>query len=291
MKLSRKIALFAIAIFFALNAFAQKISFTDTSNKWTVWHISDGDLWPHVYLFSLSQDVMIDSLLFRQLNAYPASGLVREDTVAHKVFFKGTYIGMDTNLVVLYDYNWHIGDTVAHNSYVHIIDSSDNRLINGLSHKVWHFQPIAGPASMPYYVIEGVGSTAGPLFPILPDNFEQYFKLVCFSNQSTTPLVNPVVGYFDNATSCALSVDNAMGKLPQVQIVPNPINKSSSKIVFGKRIELGEITIYNTIGQKVISATIHNINDFPLTNIHPPGLYYYDIIADGKHYKGKFLCE
>ena len=141
-------------------------------------------------------------------------------------------------------------------------------------------------------VIEGIGCTDDPIFPLFPLNFEAGTQLFCFNTNSTTPTVSPKVsGYFDNTTSCTLGVDQITPKSKTTTIYPNPIDETS-KIVFSNNISTGSVTVVNDIGQVVLNIPFQNKDDLLIGDkINVPGIYFYRVTDNnnGQVLSGKFV--
>ncbi len=132
--------------------------------------------------------------------------LVREDTVAGKVYFKswdppGNMIGngaylMDTAEFVAYNFGLNVGDTMimpfVYGGYgtaisMHILIQKDSVKINDVWHIAQRFKcPLGfGSSWSEYDVVEGVGSLTNPVNPAPFFNFENTQKLYCFGNGDT----------------------------------------------------------------------------------------------------------
>lgn len=282
---------------------AQKIHFTDTSNKWTVWYRYQATgLQTNIY--SYTGDTTINGLQYR----VSQFGLVREDTASHKVYIKNcrnnTGIQFsDTNELVLYDYNLVVGDTVRYiygkpnDSFVSYVKTVDSVKINNTWHRTWLMEPLV--FSQHYTVIEGVGSTAGPWIPVHPAIFEDGWTLKCFYNNGIHPTVVPAVAVFgapaafDNDQSCALAIQDIDKWNKNVKLVPNPAN-SRSRILLPNEIMQGRLTIVNTIGQTVYAHFIKNETEIYIGDkLNAAGIYFYTVTDEltGHRYAGKFVYE
>jgi hypothetical protein len=225
--------------------------------------------------------------------------LVREDTITSKVFVRALDLptcGLDTVETLLYDYNWQLDDSVHSyvetNHFIHYVSAIDSTLINATWHKVWHFKYTftAFISSRDYDVIEGIGCTQSLLFPLHPVAFESHDKLICFENNSSTPAVSPTVsGYFNNTTSCSLSIEDLPAHYAKSSVVPNPINESAT-LRLPKRLNSGTLKIYNAVGQLITEMPFQNKTELPIGDkIYVHSLYYYQVTgADGEVYTGKF---
>ncbi len=288
----------------SISSFGQKIRFSDRTNVWKELELAD---WPITYLDyqcnyigdTISNGIKYE--IFSGARGLPSGlCLIREDSILSKVYVKilpnfgGSSI--DTTEQVLYDYNWQVGDTVIRNLngyFIHVISGVDSTLINSVWHKVWHFQAV-NSGSKNFDIIEGIGCTDNPIFPLSPMNFENAFRLMCFRNFSGSPTVNPAIsGYFDNKTSCTLGIDQIAEKSKNVLVIPNPINKSG-KIVFPYTISTGSVILSNVIGQIVINIPIQNKEEIAIGDkIEVSCLYFYRVvdIQSGKVFSGKFMVQ
>jgi hypothetical protein len=302
----KKILLFFYLLLSIKSAcFGQKIRFTDTTN---IWSVADGFIGPpsevYYFQFQYSGDSVIDSVHYQALIAFPYTHycFIREDTVKRKIWIRGTF-DFDTmsRELLLMDYNLKVGDSISHfyyrDSFICVVNSIDSVLINSVWHKVWEMKYVHGNVLFEvggYYVIEGIGSDGGPLYPLDPLEFENYWVLYCFSNNNSHPLVSPSQGRygFNNTSSCHLQVENLSSKHAQIYIVPNPAN-NTSKIVFPLAIQSGAIRIYNAFGQLVRQESFSNHSQYFIGFLGASGLYYYQVIDANlnQRFTGKFVYE
>ncbi|MEN9699608.1 MAG: hypothetical protein RLZZ301_806 [Bacteroidota bacterium] len=223
------------------------------------------------YSYTLSTDTIVNATtytkIYQQKSHYPNdpwtsgcdwccpspavvyyAGALREDELAHKVFFLPPGAGSDT---LLYDFNLAVGDTIplSFNNwcpYLHV-GSIDSVLIGTSYRKRWNMECIDLSAS----VIEGIGNTFGLLERL--DFFEQGGQLDCFSqnNQSLYPSYSP---------NSACELVTGLEEVPQVafRVSPNPLSQEAS-IQFERTLQNATLSLYNCYGQKV--KELSNIND------------------------------
>lgn len=281
---------------FAGNIDAQKIRFTDTSNVWCAMYNATQVYEPHY--FSFNGDSIINGLTYQKLyGGYLAEPvLIREDTVLQKVYIlPNSNIGNDTGTAerLLYDYTLQVGDTITQihqsDTFRHYVSGIDSVLINNVWHKVWDMSPVT---SDQYYVIEGIGAIRSPWFPAYPVMSLGFYVFSCFTNADGQPLVAPSVGNFDNYNSCLLNLKSNVSN-KNVAVFPNPIT-NESKIVFNTTIKSGQLSVFNSIGQKVIDVPVLNTTEYKIGDkITVQGLYYF-ILTDGSDnssYTGKFVYQ
>jgi len=308
----KKIVLALLLLILNTSSFAQKIRFSDSTNVWKGLDYDWTTSPPSVDLYTASyiSDSIINGYHYKLLLAvfntyYPNSEyyFIREDTIASRVFARNLFYSgssSDTIEQILYDYNWLVGDTVnryygTSEHYQTYIEGIDSTMINGIWHKVWHFMPTATTESMgtaEYYVIEGMGCISDPLLPLRPMAFENGTQLTCFANNGTTPFVSPMVdGYFDNATSCTLAVNDIIKKNKSATVLPNPIS-IDSKITLPYSISSGTLVVLNDIGQTIINTPFQNKDELLIGDkITTLGIFFYRVTdkSTGNVFAGKFV--
>ncbi len=230
---------------------AQKMHFTDSTN---IWHemqpqYNAPDPWIFYYAsYSFIGQEVIDSFRYTRFTF----GLVREDTVAKRVYLREA-----SGEVLLMDYNLNVGDTFRGAYYNFTVISIDSTVINTQWHKVWYFSKV--PPGGIYgrtelCVIEGIGCIQDPLY--MMRNFTGCVEcsqplMYCFSNNGSAPPLSPKVTFFDNSTSCAhfptLSVPQP--PLTRVSIFPNPANES---ITVSSATKIGSIILADLLGRVLL---------------------------------------
>lgn len=297
----------------------QKMRFTDSSNVWNVVSGCSCDPPPDnqgKVTFSYSTvDSIINGVHYCLLTGTGVrsyiplkKGLIREDTLTHRVFIRGIYAppstqGIDTVERLLYDYNLLVGDTFrafgGNYHWIHYVSSIDSTYVNGTVHKVWHFDPSYQPGVTSgglksYYVIEGIGCLDHPLFPAFPHIFEEDAALLCFFSKGLQPMVSPKVAlYYDNLTSCTLGVDDNILTKGLVTVVPNPVTKASI-IRLPARMRSGTLSIYNSAGQLVARTAFSNSSAIQMpAAVERAGLYLFEVrdAETGRAFTGRFIHE
>jgi len=298
----KKTLLISLLIFLSISSFGQKIRFSDSTNRWLWYYVStDGSGLVFLNNANYSYDTVIHGTVYNyiSLGAY-----VREDTILRKVFaIYPISDPSDTSEKLLYDFSLNVGDSFRNEYVVYYVSGIDSVLINTIWHKVWHLiyaRSITGLyISIDNDVIEGIGSTSYPLFPISPVTLiEGGDILTCFSTNGTTPPLSHKVGlYFDNATSCSLTfglgVNNVANRNKNASLFPNPINESS-KIVLPYNITSGSLVIVNDVGQEIINMPFQNKEELLIGDqIKVPGIYCYRVRDNqsGATFSGKFVHE
>ncbi len=262
-------------LFFVHNSNAQKIRFTDTSNKWKFEYNSwgNGNHYTYTDSYYLGDSVINGkSYVF-----FKDRGFVREDTTLGRVFILN-----DTTDYILYDYNLKVGDTFVdrYTPDTLIITQAYTIIINGINHKIWESTSLVGRA-VSFILIEGIGDVSRKYF-------ENGSWLICFKNNGS----NVYITQYSSAEGCVLSVkDNIPDKL-FTTITPNPANEYST-INFPYTIQQGQLLIINSIGQVVADKEVHNRQEIRLGSLSTSGLYYYKLIDKhcGNNFSGKFIYQ
>jgi hypothetical protein len=242
--------IFFLSLLLALGSYAQKVHFSDTTNKWVTtfgYGGSGASNWNTIYSYYNYADSSAEwngktyHVLIR--NGMPIA-LVREDTALQKVFLKpietfyGDYLKVrSTGEFVYMDYSLQVNDTLEmpltyNNSFnidtpatsKHVVVAIDSILMNNIWHKVFTMQVVSGFEFGGHYTwIEGMGSsTTGPIIePAHPPGGIN--KMICFQNKGTYPIAS--------LTAC----DNPAGINPagldnkvSFEIFPNPASTTLS---------------------------------------------------------------
>lgn len=291
-------------------ALAQKVRFTNLTNHWAITRTYfDGNNTTYSRAnYQYTDSVLLNGYVYHTLVSQQRhdSLLIREDTVAGKVYAisaRSYYGGTTNNEIVLYDYNLVVGDTFSvatvfgnqNNEFKWVVDSVITTSINGTNHKVFYFDGIPGSSShlLSFVTIEGIGATLNPVFPIYGTFFEEYNYLACFSTNQTTPPVNPQIDWFNNTTSCTLSVPDVLTKEHKVSVAPQP---AQDMVTFNlpETFTEGEIIISDLLGRTVYSRRFNNSATLQVTNTAQfKGIGVYVIVdkKTGKKYTGKVVFE
>jgi len=198
----------------SFGAAAQKLRITDSTNHWvTVGDCADCPFFSLYY--SYGSDTIIAGNHYRVLTVTPwfppricpggcsnfsAGFVLREDTITNKVYYRylNVFASPDPLEHVLYDYSLNAGDSISYPSFTPVpmvdsIVSIDSTLINGVYHKIQNIQnkSTSGGGSRAYSVVEGLGTTNGPVLPaFFIGCFEYEERLACFSQDTTYPLIH-----------------------------------------------------------------------------------------------------
>lgn len=294
--------LITLLCLFALPSNAQKIRFTDSTNRWNVvtgW----GAKWPPP-LYYATKDYYYDF-------SYIVSGQVRrrlqggghgsvwqsfwvwEDTTIGKVYILNPHTNAEE---VLYDYNMKVGDTLKNwhgDARANVVAGIDSVLINNVWHKVFH--GYNSNTAFNFRIIEGIGTDGTPIAPDF--NYlgsEQLISLACFQNKGMVP-VTPANSSFriKNCADTLLSVQDLDKTNKHVEVYPQPAH-SQITIKISYLITNGFICISNTLGQLVYRFDFSQKDKLDIRNTTGmKGVYYYRIAdkVNGNEYSGKLLFE
>lgn len=276
-----------LLLFCLQTAYGQKIRFTDTSNVWTVFGVGDNFPWGKNTIYLYRGDTIVNGYHYLQLRY---DGLIREDTATGIVYIK--YFQSDSNEIVLYDYNLAVGDSFKSKLGIHVVNKIDSTLIQNVWHRVWQMDEVGGYRD--YSIIEGIGTTRGPLFSVYPDLFEKNINLICFNNSGSIITVpDSSGGYYLSPATCLLSVNKVLRKNETVSVSPNPANENS-KIVFPYNIQSGSLYITNMLGQVVMQRSIVNSEQVYIgSGISAEGVYFYKVMDNqtGNNFTGRFVYQ
>ncbi|MEO6831924.1 MAG: T9SS type A sorting domain-containing protein [Chitinophagaceae bacterium] len=282
----KKLFLSFVLVAFALMSFAQKVHFTDLSNKWK--YICASDATPPIYYFNTGEGWKGDTVLNHVPYTYGydytsgASQLVcfREDTTVGKVY----YYDFKTNTDKIFmDYTAKAKDTIAIASFKLVVNYTSTIVLNGISYIQQSLTPFdsLGHQYVALKIIEGLGCEYGIFYPFQPFAIEPQCRLCEFSNQNQTIRIG----------NCTLGLEEEINKQGRAIVQPNPINELS--IVNFPLVKNGIIIVYDFTGRQVLSEKIINKTSFILDETKfLNGLYSYQIISqNGERCVGRFLKQ
>ena len=216
-------------------------------------------------------------------------GALRQDTIQKKVYYRNPAATSDT---LLYNFNLNPGDTLQSyiGSFPNYISSVDSILIGTTYRKQYHvsFKNSGCQLDSNYFqIIEGMGSTLGIISslngnPDCGDNGGPYFN--CFSENQTVLYTKP------NATcDMTLGISENINR-ESFSIFPNPSYGIFNLQINNQQIgEGGRIEIYNTLGEKLYSATPQFSNATINISDKPKGIYFVKIISGAKFIARKIV--
>lgn len=232
---------------------AQRIHFTDTSNRWEIVTHGFGEIGTSYRTIQL-QDTIIESSewLYFELYDWGTIVLLREDTANGKVFAKYP-AGWDTTTFVFYDFDMAVGDSLKipgheEGTYLYTIchEILPDVMINDIPHKTFRTGTLCD--ELYNYVIEGVGSVRGPQFQLFFDCGEYPVHLNCFEHKGGHPVFSAV---FDN--KCLHDdIEKVQLKGNQVRISPNP---ALDKLFLEAETPV-RLSIHNILGRQVYQGTL-----------------------------------
>ncbi|RYZ53829.1 MAG: hypothetical protein EOP49_06500 [Sphingobacteriales bacterium] len=293
---------------------SQTITFADSTNTWHLLSVyNSGGIFTvanETFGFGSSDS----SGIYRHLSASNSySGYVREDLATKQVYvrmvtFEGS--AADTAEMLLYDFSLQQGDTFTVSRlpnilYMHIVDSIDQVLVDGIPHRRQFLLPLPGsaPGSAGYAVIEGIGCTAGPFYPYNPHFFEAHYYMNCFRNKGSYPVLDPATGYvaifkngatqflpYHNDNTCnPVAVEEPQSESPVETVFPQPADKDVM-IRFRSPIT-GSLTIADISGRTKFEMLLNKTHEVQV-NRPDNALFVFFTVRDvlsEKVYRGKLL--
>ncbi|MDF1675970.1 MAG: T9SS type A sorting domain-containing protein [Vicingaceae bacterium] len=310
----KKIAITLIMVFLTLNIFSQTPNFFIDNSVWTYYtseSTEPGMLAYHTILEkdSIIGDTTINSLFYKKLfvrsqttkhflcspcpsmfvdTVVSSEKYIRYDTLTKKVFLLE-----DTSTVekCIYDFNLVVGDTTMMQqygfpTYPYTIDSIKTILFFGSNVKKFY---VSGGNSGDNFIIEGVGGSNGLTF-FQPNEYVVsggYYStyLACF--QSGDSIFNN--GGWTCPSFVVVSIkENKLKK--QVKIYPNP-NNGSFEMVLDAPFQQANLTIFDLTGKVIIQQKITQNNTQLNLLSNPKGMYFYQLLVDGKQVTGKLIVQ
>ncbi len=262
------------------NASAHRSMF---GNQSTWWVSQFGTWFMTIYndTMYVSGDTIVNSINYKKLTSqkYRSTyGLMREDTIAGKVWFKSTYYGgdsTDTAEVLSYDFSLQKGDTFNTwninyggpawyqlDDSFKIVDSVYYE--NGLKHIMFKPFGMDEYTKEPLVMIEGIGCTYGVLWKRTVQAGPSYL-LCAYKDGVQQPYTN--VLYNGDCSPPKLSVKPVTGK-PAIEVYPNP----ATDILHIKGADNCSIRITNANGVEVLQTS--SVNEIDVSAL-PAGVYFY----------------
>ncbi|GIV26367.1 MAG: hypothetical protein KatS3mg027_0181 [Bacteroidia bacterium] len=206
---------------------------------------------------------------------YQYIGAIRQDVINKKVYFAPA--GQPAQL--LYDFNLNIGDTlpysyINHTPYPKVVTNIDSVLVNGNYHKRFGIGYSGYPGTFAY-LIEGIGSSLGLLFPLeIPFEVNTMLTCVRINNQTIYPVTTPSF----NCQYLPLNIEekNIHKKSDLISIFPNPFS-THCDINFNEKVE-GDFYLFNCLGQLVEKIRINGDKLTLFRQNLSPGVYCYQFI-------------
>jgi len=240
-----------------------------------------------------SGDTLIDSFTYRKIfkrdlvitqngppfqadGSYQIFGLLRDDTVAKKVYaiqFNETNNCPINEEYLLFDFSLNIGDTV---NLCILPDYFDFIIQNIYVSNVMGFTTRIFEGSEILY--EGMGSNYGL--------FEEMFAP--FKSQ-TRYIYHTFLDYYCRESPCDLLVStNSISESHNLKIFPNPTSRTIF-IKYNDSEKIKSVSIYNILGQKVIQIN-KNLNQIDISTLEN-GIYIIEIKLNGQEFRQKIIKE
>jgi hypothetical protein len=319
--------LLLIFFVFGVEATAQKIRFTDTSNRWKIESIVGmiGESCQELAIMKMGPDTTIHGLAYKmpqvlyysrrcelanggswntggQAGAKITGGYYREDTILNRLYCRSTWPG-DTAEYIIFDAGWRIGDTLNWGAGVSLVNKSivvgyDSAFLNNSWHKVFRMAyAVSAGSGSGFDIVEGIGCTKGPGYPVhavVP--FENSDWLRCFEHSGQRPafsLASGLYSGFNNTSSCNVAPLSVKPSITDaaVTVVPNP-GGSLAILQMGKTIRSGKFWMANAEGKLITSFELLDKSEVPIGQfVFSPGIYFYSLYDNigGQRFTGSFI--
>ncbi len=211
---------------------------------------------------------------------------VREDTTSKKVYYRMPLWG-DTAEHVLYDYNLNVGDTIRFSGWSDSLVAMDSIPINGVYHKWFDFTGKSSTDIRVYTVIEGIGCTAHPFFPVTGRCFEFYEALLCFRQNGIPPTFgirqkNCYLPHITSLLNCStLEIGQEHTTEGTFSISPSPANAELSISINTSRKENTLISVYDLSGRCILRTQPTRQHSTTLATAEWPTGIYLVVVDDG----------
>ncbi|MBW6484263.1 MAG: T9SS type A sorting domain-containing protein [Vicingaceae bacterium] len=194
--------------------------------------------------------------------------------------------------LLLYDFDVSVGDTVFYDyldSTKIEITQIDSMLIQNQYRKRYYYNVVSSNFSncnglfwVYNYYIETIGSPLG-IFGHLGMYFENHSELLCFEDTE--------IAYPDSlACYNAVGINEESIKENSVSVYPNP-NNGSFELTIDAPFQQANITILDVTGKVITQQRITQKNTQLNLLSHPKGMYFYQLLVDGKQVTGKLIVQ
>jgi len=250
--------------------------------------------WPQIDTFWIGGDTLVHDTVCKKVlytNLKNVIGVMREDTVAGKVWFRSFKPALvapgDTDEVLLYDFNLKTGDTFDLAEYYGSTMPGDNIVdsiyyINSKKHIRFKGSIINKNERLEF--IEGVGSNASNIYKYRGDFFYAEY-LICAYRNDEQVYANE---FYNGNCSPALSIDIAIDTSNLI-LYPNPVTdmlyidlrRSYSKV---------SVSLTDISGQPVLTKTFRAVSEIVIdVSMVKQGLYLLNIQKDDRNQHFKII--
>lgn len=277
----------SLLLLFSINSFAYRSIFGQNSTEWYIGYVTcffttDSDT------FYIKKDTVVNGLQYKKtsnkkLGHYHTNGLLREDTVSGKVWYKSLNEHSDSTEKLLFDFSLQKGDTfdMGGSNYFNPLQDSLKTVDtvyykSGL--KYIQFKPCPGKPDSPFLMIEGVGGTYSIFWKETYDCYYLYGMACSFKDGVTT---------YGN---CAPANINFEAKTASsVNIYPNPADYKL--YISDRHDQVLNIEIFDMQGHVLKQYSNPREKEMDISNL-PPGVYMAIIVLkDGQKLNRKFIIN
>jgi hypothetical protein len=263
-----------------LNGSYAQTQFPDKDGEWYISYTGDGDVHYSKQPIYVEKDTIINGLTYSiMINSVRCA--VRNDYP--KVF----YIDLnhpENNENLLYDFGLNLGDSVQ---LIHFVrgyepDTSFWKVsnvqyfeINGSQRKQIDIES-RNTITIGYNTwLEGIGSTMGPVYPIMCSFFENYYDLYCYRENG-------------------IAISGNCNLINSIQSIKNPFESLYSNLHNQLTIRNGQksynLAICNYLGKIVYETFDCSDETIDLNGFHP-GVYICHFTIENQIYSQKFVVE
>lgn len=289
------ILLFALS--FSLNSHAYRSIFGENSTTWIIeYHLCIFDnIIDSVYF---EKDTVVYGVNYKKITGieFNAGGLIREDTVAGKVWFKSLYMGLsqsDTMEVLAFDFSLQKGDTfdIWNQNYAYfsfnvpdslkIVDTVYYK--DGLKHIQFKHPHNSYLPDEPLEIIEGIGSNYSVLWKQFGTCFNKFYLRCSYKEGIKMPYINKSAN-----GDCGYLNIHKFNNVSSINIYPVPT--SSLLKLEMEHFKVDIVTIYDLQGRIQFSSKIsNNIIDVSMLE---NGQYSFEIVTNnGETFSKKIIIQ
>jgi hypothetical protein len=268
-----------------LNGSYAQTQFPDKNGEWYLRYRDPESKYYSQDPFYIEKDTIINELKYSIMkldDEYPDNVIraaIRNDN--KKVF----YIDLnhpENNENILYDFGLNLGDSIEliHFIWPDFIDTAmwyvvnvEYQEVNNSQRKVMEIYGQNARSWGHNSWIEGIGSTMGPIYPLICSYFEEIYELNCYKENK-----NRIWG------NCSF-IDSKQ----EIRNTPNFFyNPSKKQLVVCNERKNYDLFIYNYLGKKVFESSNCSDETIDLNGLDK-GIYLFDINVDGQIFTRKFI--
>ncbi|MFC5270866.1 T9SS type A sorting domain-containing protein [Adhaeribacter terreus] len=263
----------------------------------TSWEIASNNLWGWTQsTIMVQKDTIVNGLLYKKVlsnNWTYKGGLLREDTITGKVWFKSIFprnpMFPDTTEFLAFDYSLAVGDAFDISGAGYGLNVSFQDSFNVVKRVYYqndqkHIE-FKGPLIEPFTMIEGIGGTYGVIWKQYNGALTNQYLLCSYKDGVKTSYDNKA--FQGNCSVTGISEDVPDGR---ISIYPNPAqNQLCFKLASKTKVQTCQIM--NALGKVVAEPEIQINNSIDIGALSA-GLYVLQLqVNNGKVFRQKFVKQ